>query len=192
MARRVAYDRTVAFLRTCTEPAAQADYSFKVHDVPELQPYPRFNAELWRRFGHYVTIDENRVRDALDFLDEIDPQPTNKWGMAPVWFTARFDLRILDPSTGRPLPGQDPARFHGVEYEWGVPLGSSRLRLILHNRAQVGIELCMPDADEDVRGRVVPWLQHHLPFKFSHKQWRVWTPTRSGSFKGRRLAAPNP
>lgn len=190
MSRRVAYERTLSFLQTCTEPITAATYSFQVHDVPELPADPRFNAELWRRFGHYVDVPEDRVTDALDYLDEIDPQPANQWGMAPVWLTAGFNFRILDPATGLVLPGQDPARFGSVEYEWGVPLGSSRLRLILSNAAKVAIELCLPDADEDLLRRVVPWLQQHAPFKFSPKHWRAWTPTRSGSFKARKLAMP--
>lgn len=180
----------MAFLRTCTEPAAPAEYSFQVNEVPDLRRDPRFNHQLRRRFGDYASIGAERVDEALDYLDEIDPQPANRWGMAPVWFTARSALRILDPSTGRPLPGQDPVRFHGVEYEWGVPLGTSRLRLILNNHALIAIELCVPDATDDLLLSVVPWLQKHLPFKLSSKQWRAWTPTKSGSFKGRRMTAP--
>jgi hypothetical protein len=191
MSHRVAHERTLAFLQTCAKPVTPARYSFRVHDVPQLREEARFNAELWRRFGHYADIPEDRVTDALDYLDEIDPQPANQWGMAPVWFTASFDLRILDPLTGEPLPGQDSARFHAVDYEWGVPLGTSRLRLILSNTARVALELCIPTAEHAVLRRVVPWLQQHAPFKFSPKQWRVWTPTRSGSFKARKLIMPD-
>jgi hypothetical protein len=163
---------------------------FAVNDVPELKPVPGLERELRRRFGNYARIKAERVSDALDFLDDIDPQPTNQWGMAPLWFWASCRFLILDPSTGRLLPGQNPERFHGVEYEWKVPLGTSYLRLILHNQASLGIELCIPDADEEVMRRVVPWLQKYLPFKFSPKQWRAWTPTKAGSFKVRKMAAP--
>lgn len=192
MSRGVAYERTLSFLNACTESVAAAKYSFQVHDVPELREGPRFSEDLRRRFGHYVDIPEGRVTDALDFLDEIDPQPTNQWGMAPVWFTAGFNLRIIDPLTEQALPGQNPARFHAMEYEWGVPLGSSQLRLMLSNTAKVAVELCIPTTDPKVLGRVIPQLQKHAPFKFSPKHWRVWTPTRSGSFKARKLAIPAP
>lgn len=194
MSRREAYKRTLTFLEVCTAPVSSAAdspaYSFAVHDVPELPEDPRFNAELWRRFGHYVTIPENLVGDALDFLDEIDPQPTNRYGLAPVWFTAKFDFRLLDPLTGRAIPGQDRERYGGVEYEWGVPLGTSRLRLILHNRALVAIELCIPNVEDALLARIVPFLQQRLPFKFSAKQWRAWTPTKTGSFRSRRRFLP--
>jgi hypothetical protein len=194
MSRRVAYQRTIAFLKECTQPVAPIAYSFTVHDVPELKPVPRFERELQRRFGGrvggHVGIEESQVEEALDFLDEIDPQPTNRWGMAPVWFRVASQFRILDPATGVPLPNQDPIRFAGVEYAWRVPLGSSGLRLILHDQAAIATELCIPDAREEVLGRTVPWLQQHLPFKLSSKHWRAWTPTKSGSFKARKMAAP--
>jgi len=190
MSRRVAYERTMSFLRICTEQAGPLYYSFSANDVPELGPVPRLEQELVRRFGHYVSIPEGRIGEALDFLDEIDPQPTNQYGMAPIWFWATSRFRILDSATRRPLPGQDPELFRGVEYEWGVPLGSSGLRLMLHNRALIAIELCIPYGDDAVPVRIVPWLQEHLPFTFSAKQWRVWTPTKTGSFKGRRVAPP--
>jgi hypothetical protein len=190
MSRRVAYERIIAFLRACTQQVGEIDYTFKVHRVPELKPVPGLERELKRRFGNPVGLNEDRLSDALDFLDDIDPQPTNQWGMAPIWFSMTSKFRILDPATGRPLPGQDPNRFHGVEYEGTVPLGTSGLRLILHNHASVAIELCIPDADQDLLRRVAPWLQQNLPFKFSPKQWRVWTPTNSDSFKSRKLTAP--
>lgn len=195
LSRRDAYQRTTDFLHACTEPVGPNVYSFRVFDVPELEPIVRLEQELEVRFGdyldgpgHYRAIPERLVGEALDFLDEIDPQPTNRWGMAPIWFWVAADFRILDPATGRPIPGQDPSRFSGAEYDWRVPLGSSRLRLILHNQAQIGIELCLPDADKDALGRLIPWLQQHLPFRLSPKHWRAWTPTKSGGFMARRLA----
>ena len=190
MSRRTAFEQTVDFLRTCTQPVDPLVYTFKLHAVPELEPLPLLERALEQRFGDYVHVPEARVPEALAFLDEIDPQPTNRWGMAPLWFRVVSKFRILDPATGRPVLGQDPDRFAQVEYEWSVPLGTSGLRLILHNQAAVSIELCIPDADEDALHRLVPWLEHHLPFKFSPKHWRTWTPTKSGGFKGRRMPAP--
>lgn len=193
MSRRAAYARTISFLSTCTEPGGPISYEFRVNEVPRLPPVPHLERELQRRLGQYggglrgidrrVSVQEDRVAEALDLLDDLDPQPTNQWGMAPIWFWATSTFRIMDPATGRPLPGQDPARFRGVEYEWRVPLGTSGLRLILHNHAALGIELCIPQADNEVLSRVVPWLQQHLPLTLSAKQWRAWTPTKSGSFK---------
>ena len=190
MSRRLAYERTMSFLRTCTQPMGPLACSFALHDVPELPPDPRLGRELKHRFGGDASIRAERVGEALDYLDEIDPQPTNPWGMAPIWFTAASSFLILDPGSGQPLPGQDPERFGGVEYEWGVPLGSSGLRVILDNGARIAIELCLPDPDEAMLRRVVPWLQRNLPFRFSAKQWRAWTPTKTGSFKARKMEAP--
>lgn len=191
MSRRVAYERTTAFIHACTQPLDPIEYRFDVPDVPGLRPDVRLRLGLKvrRRFGD-GHVPEDRVPEALDFLDEIDPQPTNKWGMAPVWFWASCRFLILDPSTGRPLSGQDPGRFHGVDYEWKVPLGTSAVHLTLHDHATLGIELCIPDADDEVLRRVVPWLQGYLPFKFSPKHWREWTPTQTGSFKVRKMTAP--
>lgn len=191
MSRRVAYDRTIAFLRACTQQVGEIQYKFAVVDVPELKPVPGLEQELRRRFGEYTRIEAERVPDAIDLLDDIDPQPTNRWGLAPIWFRTSGRFQILDPSTGRPIPGQDPSRFHGVEYDWKVPLGTSSLHLSLHNRASLGIELCIPDADDQVLRRVVPWLEDNLPFTFSPKWWRAWTPTRGGSFKARKMTAPS-
>lgn len=156
--------------------------------MPELPRDVRYERALRSRFGEYWRVGSERVPDALDFMDEIDPQPTNRWGHEPVWFTLTSTFRILDPATGLPLPGQDSRRFGGVEYEPSVALGTSGLRLFLGNRQRLAIELCLPFPDETALRRVVPWLETHLPFRFSEQQWRVWTPTKTGSFKGRKLA----
>ena len=200
MSRRMAYERTMSFLATCTELVEPPRHSFLVNREPEMPPLRDLERELDRRFGSRLRtvvsrsdrleIGEDRVSDALDFLDAIAPQPTNPWGMAPIWFWVAATFRITDPATGRPLDGQDPDRFHGVEYAPGVPLGTSGLHLILHDRAQLGLELCIPGVEDDRIGRVARWLQDHLPVRLSSKQWRAWTPTASGSFKARRIAPP--
>ena len=192
MPLRIAYQRTMHFVETCTEQVGPTAQSFTVHDVPELPRQPDLEAELERRFGpgRQVAIPSDRVDDALDLLDELHPQPVNQWGMAPLWFVRQLKFRILDPQTGQVLPGQDPQHFAGTEYEWRIPLGTSGLRLMLDNTARLGIELCIPNADSQLLDRVVPWLQDQLPCKLSPKQWRSWTPTKSGSLKARKMAGP--
>jgi hypothetical protein len=192
MSRQVAYERTTSFLQTCTELVSPTQYTFQVHDVPELSRQVDLEVELERRFGQgkRVSVPANRVDEALELLDDIHPQPTNQWGMAPIWFRAQSSFQIVDPATGHVLSGQHAERFAGAEYVWSVPLGTSDLSLILNNSASLGIDLCIPDADSELLQRIVPWLQDHLPFKMSAKQWRSWTPTKSGSFKSRRMAAP--
>lgn len=190
LSRRAAHERAAEFLQACTEPVGTIRYAFKLTDPPELGPVPALERELRRRFGREGDVAGQRVGDALDFLDDIDPQPTNRWGMAPLWFWMTSAFRILDPETRCPVPGQDPAGFGGVEYEWGVPLGTSRMRLILHNSSVISIEMCIPIAEDGTLGRVVPWLQQHLPFRLSPKHWRIWTPTKAGSWKARKTTLP--
>jgi len=196
--RQVAYRRTLNFLQTCTEPVGSLEYALSVMKVPELERNPFLERTVERRFGRssgpfgnahqQVPIDQARVDEVLQFLDEIDPQPTNQWGMAPIWFWVSSRFRILDPDTGHALPGQDQDRYAGIEYSWKVPLGTSGLHLILRNGSAIGINLCIPTADDVVFRRVVPWLQQHLPFKFSSQHWRAWTMTKSGSFKARKFS----
>lgn len=190
MSRRAAYEQTMTFLRTCTEPVSNMEYRFRLNEKTAvgLPSDPMLWLKVKARFGPGA-IGTDRVSDALDFLDEIEPQPES-YGVTPIWFWATTRFRILDPATGMPFPGQDPKSFGGTEYEWQIPLGSSDLRLILHNRAALGVDLCIPNADRDVLRRVVPWLQEHLPFKLSAKHWRAWNRTRSGSFRARKLAVP--
>jgi hypothetical protein len=134
-----------------------------------------------------VPVSDNQVGEALEFLTRVDPQPQNQWGMAPLWFTTFWSIQVLDPSTGQPFIGQNPARYSDTEYEWTVRLGESRMRLILSNGARLGIELCFPDIDDERLREVVTVFQANAPFKFSSKQWRRWTPTKTGSFKARKI-----
>jgi hypothetical protein len=197
MRRRDALEQTMAFLRTCTEPDGEIEYAFRANDRPNVPDVARLRGQIHQRFGdgvlsrdNVVRVPEARVPDALEFLDAIEPQATDPYGLAPIWFWMTTKFRIRDPATGEVMPGQDPERYRGVEYEWRVPLGTSGLRLTLHNRSAIAIELCIPDADEAVVGRVAPWLQAHLPCRLSPKQWRRWTATKSGSFAARRMADP--
>ena len=59
---------------------------------------------------------------------------------------------------------------------------------MLASRQRLAIELCLPFPYEAALHRIMPWLQAHLPFTFSEKQWRAWMPTRTGSFKSRKVA----
>lgn len=194
MSRRTAYRRTIAFLDQCTVPDAERAYaiSFPADRVsPGVTPPAGLGDEVERRFGRSGEIPESRIGDALDFLDEIAPQPTNRYGMASVWLQMQCRFQLLDPRTGRPVPGQEPQRFGGAEYVWSVPLGTSRLLLSLHDHAALAVDLCIPDASDRLLRTVVPWLQENLPFKFSPKHWRAWTPTRSGSYKSRIITSSN-
>jgi hypothetical protein len=190
MTRRTAYQRTIRFLDLCTVPdgARAHAITFPADRVlPRVDPPVGLRDQVERRFGRSGEILEDRVEDALAFLDEIAPQALNRYGMASVWLTMRCRFRLLDPETGRPIPGQDPQRFGGVEYARSVPLGTSGILLSLHNQAALSVDFCIPDPTANLLRRLMPWLAAQLPFKFSPKQWRVWTSTKTGTFRGKRL-----
>jgi hypothetical protein len=182
MTRRVAYAATLGFLEACTEPLGQTEHTITVHDVPELQRQVHLERELEGRFGRgrILVLDADEVPEALDFLDEVHPQPTNRWGMAPIWFRATARFRLLDPATGTALPGQTDRLEERVGYH-------NEVRLILDNSARLGITLCIPEADAGLLSRLLPSLQEHAPCKLSRKQWRSWTPTEVGTLKARVL-----
>jgi hypothetical protein len=192
MSLRAAYEKTTRFLSRCTEPITPLGHTFWLVEVPELPRDRELEHLLRRRFGpgDNVRVPHERVDDALRFLEEIDPQPANRGGMARLWLRAECTFRVRDPATGTALPGQDSDRYDGFEYEWRVALGSSRLALNLSNRASLGIDLCLPDADDETLARLVPWFQANLPCKLSAKHWKRWTPTKTGSFKAVKIAAP--
>lgn len=182
MSRRAAYAATLAFLEACTQPVAKSEYTLTVHDVPELPRPVSLEADLERRFGRgrILVLCPDEVSEALDFLDEIHPQPTNQWGMAPIWFRATARFRLLDPATGTVLPGQTGALEERVGYR-------NEVRLILDNSARIGMSLCIPGGDTSLLDRLLPALQEHAPCKLSRKQWRSWTPTKTGTLKSRVL-----
>jgi len=190
MSRRTANEKTARFLDQCTVPDGARVYtvSFPADRVfPRVEPPPGLRDQVTRRFGRSGEIPASRVDDALDFLDEIAPQPLNRYGMTAVRLTMRCQFRLLDPATGRPVPGQDRQRFGGVQYGGSVPLGTSGLLLSLHNHAALSVDFCIPDPTDDLLLRLLPWLEAYLPFKFSPKHWRVWMQTKTSSFRGKRL-----
>lgn len=182
MSRRVAFSATLEFLETCTEPLGQPEYTVTVHDVPELPRQTHLESELENRFGRgrILVLSPDEVPEVLDFLDEADPQPTNQWGMAPIWFRATTRFRLLDPVTGTALPGQNVQLEEQVGYR-------NEVRLSLDNAARLGITFCIPDADPGLLSRLLPSLQEHAPCKLSPKHWRSWTPTKVGTLKSRVL-----
>lgn len=182
MTRRVAYAAMLGFLEACTEPVGRIEHTITVHDVPELPRQVRLERELERRFGRgrILVLDADELPKALDFLDEVHPQPANQWGMAPIWFRATARFRLLDPATGTALPGQTERLEERVGYR-------NEMRLILDNSARLGITFCIPDADAGLLSRLLPALQEHAPCRLSRKQWRSWTPTKAGTLKSRVL-----
>lgn len=185
---RAAHDATLAFLGTCTELTETPIYTFGVLDIPSLPVDTNAVAELEARFGG-MAVPNDRAADALAFLQEIHPQPAAD-GLAAIWLSVRARFRVLDPATGSPLPGQDPARYGGKEFDFGASLGTSRLKLSLHNSASLAIDLSLPDLEDQELELVANWLEGHLPCKLSPKHWKRWSPTKTGSFVGRKIPRP--
>lgn len=189
MSHAKAYAVTEQFIEKCTTVTQRDEPLLKLQQVPELDVPESITTAVREVFGG-PSGGRTSAERGIRFLEEIAPQPTNAWGMAPVWLFSQATVQINDPATGAPLSGQDPAAFNGVEYVWSVPLGRSHVRLILNNRASLAVELCVPNSDPNVLRRVVPWLQENLPFRFSAKHWRAWIPTNSGTFVARKMPDP--
>lgn len=167
-------------------------YALEVCDVPGLPRHRHLEADLAHRLGkgRQVTVPADRIHEALDLLDAIHPQPTIEWGMALVWFRGESDFRILDPHDKTGFAWPTDTAIRGSRVRMDIPLGTSRLGLILNNKAKLGVNLCIPDAGDRLLERAGPWIQSHLSPKMSPTQWRFWTPTLFGSFNSHRLAAP--
>jgi len=181
---REAYRRTAGFIANCAVVIGPRTQSFYLHDVPGLAERPDWEGVLHREFGEGtadgIPVSDDRVEAALGFLEDIAPQPQSQWGMAPLTLRTFWKIAIVDPVTGKPFPGQDPERYPGLGY-------SSRLTLHLSNRASLNIEICIPDLDDQHLHELVHSLQSRAPFKFSAKQWRRWTASKSGAFTSRRI-----
>lgn len=194
MSVRAAHEKVLTFLDRCTEPLEPLDYCFRIHDVPGMRGNRQLQKEVARQFfdGHtrYPFPPEEADR-ALDFLEAQLPQPTNEWGMAPLWLWLVTRVRLRDPDTGMVLPGQDPERFGLSQADGGILLGTSRVQLILDNSARMSVGFSFPDLEDAQLRDLVPRLQEHLPFTLSKKHWKRWTPAKNGNgYLGRTIDAP--
>jgi hypothetical protein len=187
---RDAYGQTTSFIDSCMRLVAPREQDFCFQRVPELPDFPDWEPRFRKEFGggsdRRIRLLDTQVDAAMAFLERVEPQPKNQWGMAPLWFTTSWRVQVLDPATKEPFPGQDPSRYSGVAYA-GAALGESRLNLMLSNRASLGVALCFPDIDDSRLRQVIPWLQEHAPFRFASRHWRQWTPTNAGSFRARKF-----
>lgn len=171
------------FLDLRTEPAPiQAWFDFPT--TPGLSVDPdvvrlvesEFPLDPARR--HRAPVPFDRAEQAVALLESIEPQPTNRWGMAPVWlwFTAAF--RIRSPTGPGLWPGQDPALFGDFETPAGIVLGTSSTRLALHAKCLMGLRLSIPLATDGDLATMAPWLQEALPMRLSSKHWARWVLTK--------------
>jgi hypothetical protein len=193
MSGRTAHDAVLAFLSTCAA-TTQLTHFFTLPQPPEIVVDAEVAQELRQLFPgtpNTFPVSHDRVDEAFAFLDRISPQPTNPWGMAPVWFWVRADFRLRTPSEDVIWPGQDPALFGGFETSTGIRLGQSKVQLSIESKPRINLMLSIPEATDDQLGEVAPWLEKNLPFRMSAKHWLRWSLTRSGtSYRPRRITPP--
>ncbi|MGX5682657.1 hypothetical protein [Schumannella luteola] len=183
MSIREAHSRTLDFIAACTSVAAPSSQSIGYSPVPNLPESPELRASMNRQFGDThrdVLLAEREIESALSFLEEIDPQPRNEWGMVPIAFLRTWKIAILNPSTGEPYPGQLSTPYSGLGYDGG-------LTLRLSADASLRIEFAIPEIDDVGLRALVPHLQAHAPFRFSPKHWRRWSSTPRGRFVARKI-----
>lgn len=54
----------------------------------------------------YIRVPVERLEEALELMASLQPQPMDKYKCVPVWFFISAEFFLLDPDTGRALPGQ--------------------------------------------------------------------------------------
>lgn len=134
--------------------------------------FPRSSGRFKR-----LPVPWERAEAAVSLFESIEPQPTNQWGMAPVWLWFAADFRLRSPSGPGLRPGQDPDLFGHFQTPGGVKLGAASTRLILQAERSAGLSLSIPMATDADLAVIVPWLQAVLPMKLSSRHWTRWTLT---------------
>lgn len=192
MGRISAYEAYAAWAHFLTERTLAGPITcyFALPDVPELTVEPRVRAKIGEIFpasGERHPVLAERVNEAIDLLATLEPQPTNRWGSAPVWLVFECDFALKGPD-GRVWPSQHTATFGSFQTLTGVRLGASSTNLSLHAKRTMGLLLSVPDATDADLTDLIPWLQSALPFRLSRKHWSRWTLAKNGrTYRGRRL-----
>lgn len=182
---RAAHQLTDAFANAIGQVTRRQQY-FRYENRGSPDAEDPAATEFRARFGATGTsleLSPGRVPDAIGFLEGSGTLP--RATLALYWI-----VTMVDPDTGRPLPGQDPDRFGETEYNYRFPLGLSSVSLWLNAEAKIGVSLCFPDVDDDAVARIRRRLQAHAPFTFSEHPWTRWIETRPGSFEPQALDVP--
>ncbi len=189
LSARDAVNKWLRFLEACTE-TSPVKCLFDFPLTPGLTIDPEVVRLIGREFpggprGHPVPWE--RAEDAISIFESLEPLPTNRWGMAPVWLWFTADFRLRSP-VGELWPAQDPRGFGQFMTPTGVTLGTSATKLILEGKRGMGLALSIPRASDADLAEVVPWLQASLPFRLSSKHWTRWTLTKNRfSYRGRKI-----
>jgi hypothetical protein len=158
----------------------------------EYGPYPQKitgsgpDGHEWRAFlWRLSTMDPAAIDAALDRTAALRARGgllERRVGMKLEWA-----FRLRDPDTRELLPGQDTLprldRFPGGRGD------SSSAVLTLRATPTLSLWLLFPFAEPSVELRAyVERLQSALPMPLAAKGWRQWRLTRSGTWKGARVA----
>ena len=184
---RSAYQAFKSFLDACSHHRSlSSEFWLDGDEGPEVRERleAHFPASEDRRF---LPAPEDRVLEAIDLYDDLDVRP-DRWGLTPVWFTARAVFTLRQPHSHDPWPDQGRDRFNGFEVPGGITLGESVAYLTMSPKARMALQLCLPGATDRQVADTIPWLQANLPFRLSTKHWLRWTLTKSGtSYRPRRI-----
>lgn len=155
----------------------------------------RFATARVRRIGAFTgrqwTIGPSDLDPLAARLDAAAPPAAGPAGSSVV-IHATWRLVLFDPSTRRPLPGQDRDSYLGLDAAPGCPLGRSFVYASLAGASTARLFLSLPfdDAAPEAR-RLAAAVRAAFPVPLSPQHWKLWRLSRAGdSYVGRRIAAP--
>jgi hypothetical protein len=201
----VGWEATEKFLRTCTDFKAPKLLFVEVLDANEI---PRsftakfkkiFLKKFWRFPKKLQIGDAMRLRwefpfkklpELLQLLEEAQPLPVPKNNLKSLMIYLSAEFRFIDPETHCVLPHQDKGEYRNVDAGYQMFLGTSSLRVLLSTESDLNVFFSLPfeNATKDF-SKYVRFLQDNLPFKFSEKHWKFWTPTKAGTnFIGKKFS----
>ncbi|MBW4716887.1 hypothetical protein [Saccharothrix obliqua] len=194
-----AFRRVRDFVAACAEPPSSPAWAFQVAAGGPEEATARLVALATERFGgprHRArTHTEWHVRPdsapgALDVLAEAGTDAVTSYGHSLAALTYRTPVRLVDPATGVPYPDITPDAFGGFAVDgYGRLLGESGVRATFGTAgSSLSLWLNLP-ADERLPAGV-RHLADNLPFRLSAKHWRLWSPTRGGSYRSARTPLP--
>jgi hypothetical protein len=140
--------------------------------------------------GRQWSVGRERLPALLQELEAVQPLPD--FFVQPLAVDVALKFRLVDRSTRKPLPFQNPSDY--LHQDAGcaghqLSLGSSVASARISTRSTLFVFLSLPFAEVSAELRdYVEFLGSAAPFTFSEKHWKVWTLNREGSgYVGRRI-----
>jgi hypothetical protein len=139
---------------------------------------------------HRWTIGAGQIDDYVALLQQASPLPADPFGLRPFVVGLGYSFRLVEPTTGVVLPGQDPEMYGRFSPSPGCCLGNSQLYTRISDRSSLCLFLSFPfdDQAEAFHG-LASHVQTQLPVRLSPRHWKQWRLTKAGSsYVGRRIA----